>query len=121
MSLFGLAFLLYFFNLLAGKSFWNNLRIADGKLYLQTINVERLLLKLKRYDCDLTFLMKCIDVGVYSKFVSYKNLKNQRHKVKNCYYRRILLHEITTMNRSIATSKNNFMRLKMFYMKIPSG
>ena len=48
MFFFGLAFLLYFFKLSAGNGFWNNLRIADRKLYKQTIKFERLLLKLKR-------------------------------------------------------------------------
>ena len=44
--------------------------------------------------------MKCRDANVYPKFVRYKNVKN-KHKVKNRYYHRILLDEITTKNRSI--------------------
>ena len=81
MSLLGLAFLLYFFKLSAGNGFWNILRIADKKLYQQTIKAERLLLKLKRYKCHLTFLMKCRDAEVYPKFVRFKNLKNKPYKL----------------------------------------
>ena len=44
--------------------------------------------------------MKCRDANVYPKFVRCKNVKN-KHKVKNRYYHRILLDEITTKNRSI--------------------
>ena len=55
MSLFSLAFSLYFFKLSAGNGFWNDLRIADKKLYQQTIKVERLLLKLNRQERNLTF------------------------------------------------------------------
>ena len=69
MSLFGLAFLHYFFKLSAGNGFWNSLQVADKKLYQQTIKVERTLLELKRYECNLTFLMKCRDASVYPKFV----------------------------------------------------
>ena len=68
MSLFGLAFLQYFFKLSAGNGFWNN-QVADKKLYQQTIKVERILLELKRYECNLTFLMKCRDDRVYPKFI----------------------------------------------------
>ena len=50
--------------------------------------------------------MKCRDAGVYPKFVCYKHLKNKPYKVKNRYYRRILLDEITTKNRSICNFKN---------------
>ena len=63
--------------------------------------VERLLQRLKRCECNLTFLMKCRYVSVYPKFVRYKNFKNKPYKVKSRYYCRILLDEITTKNRSI--------------------
>ena len=101
MSLLGLAFLLYLFKLSTGNGFWNNLQIADKKLYQPSIKVERLSLTLKRYECNLKFLMKCRDTGVYPKFARYKNLKSKPYKIKNRYYRRILLDEITTKNRSI--------------------
>ena len=53
----------------------------------------------------LKFLIKCRDTGVYPRFVCYENLKNKPCKVKNRYYRRILLDKITTKNRSILNSK----------------
>ena len=59
----------YDFKLSAGNGFWNSLQVADKKLYQQTIKVERTLLELKRYECNLTFLMKCRDASVYPKFV----------------------------------------------------
>ena len=75
--------------------------ITDKKLYQQTIKAERLLLILKRYECNLIFLMKCRDTDIYPKFVRFKTLKNKPYEVKNHYYRSVLLHEITTKNRSI--------------------
>ena len=77
MSLFGLAFVLYFFKLSAENGFQNNLGIADKKLYQQTIKVGRLLLKLKRYQCNLTILMKCRDADDFPKFVPLKKIKKR--------------------------------------------
>ena len=103
--LFGLAFLLYFFKLSAGNGFCSNLGIADKRFYQQKIKVERLLLNLKRYECNLTCLIKCRDAGVYPKFVRYKNFNNKPYKVKNRYYHLILLEKVTTMDRSIDNFK----------------
>ena len=41
--------------------YWNNLQSNDTKLYKQTTKVEKLLLKLQRYNCNLSFLRKCRD------------------------------------------------------------
>ena len=112
MSLFGLAFLLYFFKLSAGNGLRNNLRNADKKLYKETIKVERLLLKLRKYECHLSFLMKCRDANVYPKFVRFKNLKNTPYKKKRRYYRRILLDEIASKNKSIRNLKQEFSEAK---------
>ena len=101
MSLFGLTFLLYFLKLSAGNGFRNNLRNADKKLYKETIKVERLLLNLKKYECNLSFLIKCRDANVYPKFVRFKNLQNKPYEIKNRYYRHILLDEIASKSKSI--------------------
>ena len=52
MQLFGLTFLLYFLKLSVGNGFWNNLRNTDHKVYKKAIKVERLLSKLKKYECN---------------------------------------------------------------------
>ena len=80
MSLFDLTFLLYFLKSSAGNGFWNNVRNADKKLYKETIKVARLFLKLSKYECNLSFLIKCTDANVYPKFVRFKNLKNKHIK-----------------------------------------
>ena len=79
--------------------------IADKRFYQQKIKVERLLLNLKRYECNLTCLIKCRDAGVYPKFVHCKNFNNKPYKVKNRYYHLILLEKVTTMDRSIDNFK----------------
>ena len=73
--------------------------MADKKTL--STNNKRLLLKLKRYECNLTFSMICRDANVYPKFVDFKNFKNKPYKVKNRYYHCILLDEISIKNRSI--------------------
>ena len=79
--------------------------IVSELLTKSFINKQYKLLKLKRYECNLGFLMKRRDPYVYSKFGRFKNLKNKPYKVKNCYYRCILLDEITKKNRSICNLK----------------
>ena len=59
MHLFGLTFLRYFLKLSLGNEFYNKLWNTDYKVYKEVINVERLLLKLKKYECNLLFLVKC--------------------------------------------------------------
>ena len=49
--------------------------------------------------------MKSRDAGVYPKFVRYKNLKSKPYKVRNGYYRRILVDEITKKNTFIHNFK----------------
>ena len=105
MHLFGLTFLLYFLKLSVGNGFRNNLRNTDHKVYKEAIKVERLLLKLKKYECNLLFLVKCGDENVYPKFVQYKHLKNKRYKHRYRYYRRILLDEITAKNKALRDLK----------------
>ena len=75
MSLFDLAFLLSFFKLSAGSGFWNNLQIADKKLYQQTISTVALI-------CHKTFtllLVLCKNFFQISVFASNKIISDSSH------------------------------------------
>ena len=101
MNLFRLPFILYFFKLSYGSSFWNNLRNDDINLYRRATLAEHLAKKLRKRELDLKFLVTARDTGVYAKFTRSKNVKNNKKKCKSKFYHRVLLDEIKSKRRSI--------------------
>ena len=101
MNLFGLFFILSFFKLLYGSSFWNNLQNDDINLYRRVTLAERLAKKLRKHELDLKFLVTTPETGVYPKFTRRKNVKNNKKKCKSKFYCRVLLDEINSKRRSI--------------------
>ena len=67
MNLFGLFFILSFFKLLYGSSFWNNLQNDDINLYRRVTLAERLAKKLRKHELDLKFLVTTPETGVYQR------------------------------------------------------
>lgn len=63
------------------------------------MNVERISKKLLKCQLDVKFLISCRDENVNPKFSRWKNLKPLGTKLRNRFYRRILLDEIDTKSK----------------------
>ena len=72
----------------------------DHKVYKEAIKVERLLLKLQKCECNLSFRVECRDENVLPKFAQYKQLKNKWDKHTNRYYQSALMDEIYAKNKA---------------------
>ena len=90
----------------SGSRFWLNLRNDDSNLYKKAVVVERLAKKLRKYELDRNFLITCRDENLTPKFTRWKNLKNNNMKVKNRFYKRILIDEINSNYNKIKEAKS---------------
>ena len=106
MNHFGLSFILFILKRSAGKGFWCKLRVTDNITYKKAIAVERTKEKVEKCKLDISFLNKCRDGNVYQTFIKVKNFKYIEKKHHNCYYRRLLLDEISNKHKRLKHLNN---------------
>ena len=72
MNFFGLTFVLYFLKLSDVNGFLDNLRNTEHKVYKETIKVERLLLKLRKYNAIYYFWLN-VEIKICTQNLSNIN------------------------------------------------